>query len=104
MPHEPFELAKINITYRRDPDAAETMTLSDGASEVVLYPSALGGMSMLLNVIGALVRLIPYGGELDHDWMGAQADCHWRFQLDGDILRIQVYKWGTLVLSTTCSL
>ncbi len=24
--------------------------------------------------------------------------------LDGDILRIQVYDWGTLVFSTTCSL
>jgi hypothetical protein len=61
MPDEPVELAKINIIYRRDPDALEMMTLSDGANEVVLYLSPLGGMNMLLEVIDALLKLIPYG-------------------------------------------
>jgi hypothetical protein len=72
MPDEPVELAKINITYRRDPGASEVMTLSDGASEVVLYLSPLGGMNMLLEVIDALLQLIPYEGEHIYYWEGDQ--------------------------------
>jgi hypothetical protein len=47
-PDEIVALAKINITYHRDPGASEMMTLSDGASDAILYLSPLGGMSMLL--------------------------------------------------------
>jgi hypothetical protein len=105
MPDEPVEVAKINITYRHEPDAPETMTLSNGVSEVVLYPCPLGGGSMLLGVIGALVRLVPYGGELDYVWEGDQAHYRWRFQLDADILDIHIDEWwGKPVFSTICSL
>ena len=105
MPDEPVELAKINITYHKEPDELETMTLSDGANEVVLYPSPLGGMSMLLDVIGALVQLIPYdGGEHIYLWEGEQAYYRRRFNLDGETLHIRIYDWGKLVFSTTCSL
>jgi hypothetical protein len=63
MPDEHVELAKINITYRSDPDAQEMMILSDGANEVVLYPGLSGGM--LLTMIEAIViQLIPL-------WRGA---------------------------------
>jgi hypothetical protein len=72
LPDEPVDLAKINIIYRRDPDALETMILSDGANEVTLYPSPLGRMSMLLGVIGAIVQLIPYQGEHTYLWEGEQ--------------------------------
>jgi hypothetical protein len=105
MPNEPVELTKINITYRSDPDAPETMTLSDGVSEAVLYPWPLGGMSMLLGVIGALVQLIPYGGEHEYVWEGDQAHYLWRFRLVGDILRVHIDEWwGKPVFSTTCLL
>jgi hypothetical protein len=96
VPDEQVDLAKINITYRRDRDAPEMMTLSDGASEVVLYPSPLGGMNMLLEIIDALLQLTPYGGELVYLWEGDQDYYRWRFQLDGDILHIQVNHLGNL--------
>jgi hypothetical protein len=35
--------------------------------------------------------------------MGDQADYRWRFNLDSDILHIQVYDWGKLIFSATCS-
>jgi hypothetical protein len=103
MPDEPVQLAKISLTYRRDTDAPETMTLSDGASEVALYLSPLGGMSMLLENIDVLLQLIPYGGELVYFWEGDQDYYRWRFQLDGDILHIQVNQLGESLFSATCS-
>jgi hypothetical protein len=105
LPDEPVDLAKINIIYRRDPDALETMILSDGANEVTLYPSPLGRMSMLLGVIGAIVQLIPYQGEHTYLWEGEQVYYCWHFQLDGDTLRIHIDDWwGEAVFSTTCLL
>ena len=76
MPDEQAELAKINITYRVDPDAPEMMTLSDGADEVVLYPSPLGGMSMLLEIINALLQVVPCGGKHIYFWEGDQNYYH----------------------------
>jgi hypothetical protein len=104
-PDEQAELAKINITYRVDPNAPEMMTLSDGANEAVLYPSPLGGSGgMLLTLIEAIViQLIPYGGEHIYYWEGDQAHIRWRLNLDGDVLQIQVHVWGELVFSITCS-
>lgn len=102
MPDEPVELAKINITYRRDPDASEMMTLSDGAHDATLYLSPLGGMNMLLEVIDALLQVIPYGGEHVYYWEGDQDYYHWRFQLDSDILHVQVSQLGETIFSTTC--
>jgi hypothetical protein len=59
---------------------------------------------MLLTLIEAIViQLIPYGGEHTYYWEGDQAHIRWRFHLDGDVLRFQVYVWGELVFSTTCS-
>jgi hypothetical protein len=103
MPDEPVELAKINITYRRDPGASEMMTLSDGASEAVLYLSPLGGMDMLLEVIDALLQLIPYEGEHIYYWEGDQDYYRWRFQLDDEALQLQVSQLGEVIFSATCS-
>jgi hypothetical protein len=103
MPDEPAELARINITYRRDLSASEAMTLSDGAGEVVLYLSPLGGMNMLLEVIDALLQLLPYRGEHIYYWEGDQDYYRWRFQLDGDTLHIEVTQLGETLFSTTCS-
>lgn len=102
MPDEPIALAKINITYRRDPDAPEMMTLSDGANNAILYLSPLGGMSMLLEVIDALLQLIPYGGEHIYYWEGDQDYYRWRFQLDGEPLHIEVTQLGKTLFSATC--
>jgi hypothetical protein len=88
---------------RRDPDALEMMTVSDGATEVVLYPSPLGGMSVLLAAIGALVQLIPCGDEHIYRWEGDQAYIRWRSLLDSDALRIQVYVWREPVYAATCA-
>jgi hypothetical protein len=99
------ELAKINITYHVDPSAPEIMTLSDGANEVVLYLSPLGGSGgMLLTLIEVIViQLISCGGEHIYYWEGDQAHIRWRLYLHGDVLRFQVYVWGELVSSTICS-
>jgi hypothetical protein len=86
MPDEPAELPRINITYRRDPGVSEVMMLSDGANDAILYLSPLAGMHMLLEVIDALLPLIPYGGEHSYCWEGDQDYHRWRFQLGGETL------------------
>ncbi|HEY7021631.1 MAG TPA: hypothetical protein VH349_10985 [Ktedonobacterales bacterium] len=103
MPNEPVELAKINITYRRDPGASEVMTLSDGANDAILYLSPLGGMNMLLEVIDALLQLIPYGGEHSYYWEGDQDYYRWLFQLDSETLDVKVTQSGETLFSITCS-
>jgi hypothetical protein len=103
VPDEPVKLAKIDITYRREPGASEVMTLSDGTSEVVLYLSPLGGMNMLLEVIDALLQLIPYGGEHSYDWEGDQDYYRWRFQLDGETLHVEITQLEETLFSTACS-
>jgi hypothetical protein len=103
MPDEPVELAKISITYRRAPGASEVMTLSDGVNDAILYLSPLGGMNTLLEVIDALLQLLPYGGEHTYFWEGDQDYYRWRFQLDGDILHVDVTQLGETLFSTSCS-
>lgn len=104
MPDEPVQLAKINITYRLEPGASEVMTLSDGTSEVVLYLSPLGGMNMLLEVIDALLQLIPYGGEHIYYWEGDQDYYRWRLQLDGETLHLEISQLQEALFSTICSI
>jgi hypothetical protein len=99
------QLARVDITYRRDPNAPVILTLSYGAVNVVLYPAPLGGTDLLLDVIGALVRLMPYEGELTYVWWGDQAYYRWHFHLVGDVLRIEVRDWDDAVaFSAICSL
>ena len=46
MSEDATQLVKMDITYRRDPDAPVTLTLSNGTVNAVLYPAPLGGMHM----------------------------------------------------------
>src|SRR5689334_16863751 len=105
MSEDATQLVKMDITYRRDPDAPVTLTLSNGTVNAVLYPAPLGGMDLLLNVIEALVRLIPYEGDLTYVWWGDQAYYRWHFHLASDVLHVEVREWDdVLVFSATCSL
>jgi hypothetical protein len=98
------QVAKVDITYHRDPAAPVILTLSDGAITAELYPAPLGGTDLLLNVIEALVRLMPYEGELTYVWWGDQAYYRWHFHLASDVLHVEVHDWDSVAFSATCSL
>ena len=105
MSESTTRLAKVNITYHRDPDAPVTLTLATDAANAVLYPAPLGGTDLLLEVIEALVRLLPYEGDLTYVWWGDQAYYRWHFHLASDVLQVEVLEWDDVVAFTaTCSL
>jgi hypothetical protein len=47
---------------------------------------------------------VRYGGEYIYYWEGDQDYYRWRFQLDSNILHVQVSQLGETIFSTTCSL
>lgn len=103
MAEEEAKLAKIAITYRREPDGAVVLILSDGMASATLYPSPLGRTDLLLNLIAALLRLIPYQGDLEYDWWGDETIYHWRFHLAGNRIRVEANDWdGAPIFAATC--